>query len=198
MPQPRVKRVKLTPINDNPAVPASKPPAESNLPTSTPVQTVESTLLLPVMPPVLGNSTEKKLGKSGRANDVVATTSMQPESTEEDYIYLDADVDAEDMYTEALKFLQRSLVPLPLPLSTLYQLALNLNFTYSHTSRFIATFDEDRSDLASAYSCNALFSYRLHKPPNAGADAPAAGLERFASRPTSRTAPGSSSEALNT
>ncbi|KAF7985679.1 hypothetical protein HWV62_2231 [Athelia sp. TMB] len=105
--QPRVKRAKLTPNNDSLAVSASKPSAESNLTTSKPAQTIESALLLSVMPPVSGQTTKEITGKKDRATDIVAPTSTQLESTDEDYVYFDADADAEGMYTGALEFLQR-------------------------------------------------------------------------------------------
>lgn len=125
-------------------------------------------------------NTHRKSPATVPAETVTPLQSAQSPA-EEGIIYTDADADVEEMYIGALEFLEKyAFTPLAISL------------TQYHTCRFIATFDEDRSDLASAYSCNAVFSYRLHEPAPGDANSmpTASGADKFASRPANRDTPG--------
>jgi hypothetical protein len=63
-------------------------------------------------------------------------------------------------------------------------------------TRYIKVFDEDRSDLASAYSCNAVFSCRMHEMRPAITSS-SLGLRALAANLTSPDASGGSSHPHN-
>ncbi|KZP13569.1 hypothetical protein FIBSPDRAFT_1049366 [Athelia psychrophila] len=174
IPPPRLKFPKTekptAPASTLPVISPARPKPHVHLSTNTPAPRRSVT-------PSVSESASGQLEQPGPAKkrrvtevaslDDIPRAAPPSLSTDEDYVYFDADADAEELYEEALKFLQR----------------------------FIGTFDEDRSDLASAYSCTAMFSYRLHEPLRSDADSTATGAEKFASRPASRNPPDSNMHA---